>query len=1072
MLPVLCKWTRSRVVVVWIAVLGLAWMSHAALAGTADPLPSPLYQHSLKTSIEKFDGDNARATAPKISRERAAAAQSGGGGTLRMAGVESTVDDCWLSQSVWVLSLDPSPNGCESGEALTLLTGDPTLAPDIMRRQAPPYLPSPNPPDIPIELVQLELRGSGSFGPVIVRQSTSVPSTGAIVNVTSDPGGNLQSGTVQLDVTVEIELVALSLVSINPFPIRWEGPISALPPIGSTLATPLSFPPVPLHDINNGTQIGWICALPGYTPTDPATCPPAEQPTMVGTPSCHGSSTCPGSYTCLNATCAAVQTCQSVTCTAEPTCAGSEATCSPNPTCPMYPSCAETPTCITETCVGYSTCRGSQTCPGTTTCDQIPTYQPLASCAPYPCNTMNGPSCHGSATCPGSYTCKDASCAAFQTCVNPTCTSEPTCSPRSSTCSYSVTCAAYPSCPGTATCGESIETCIGFATCQGSSTCEGTYTCEPPAPTIAPYATCGTQPSCDGAPTCDGSVSCEGSPSCGSGYTCQGTISCDGAATCDGTPSCDNQPTCGFSCESSDCGYPTMRGFYSCDGTACPTYISSVSCAGGWLCPTFSGYNTCPVGACVTMDGTISCEGGPACITWSNYYTCHMIPCDVPPAPTYQGYETCRPAQCITWLGTPSCPGDAGCIPTVAPMASCGGLPTCAAVICIPTIPGNPTCAGVASCAPNPSCNAFGTCPGFATCAPAGTCGANTCPNFNTCAGFATCAGSVTCQGGHTCAPNVTCAGVQTCGTGSTCQGVATCDISPTCGGWPSCGQVQCLTSVGGVTCGGQATCTQAASCDAAPTCDGSPTCALAFTCSGWPTCQPPPYEIPCELKLCLDSLRLGWITDSIPPDSTQAFEWDDWHGGPIHPLLIWDETTPKIPGLFVITEWIAPPPQAGIVDTEYVRFPYWVDSLRAQDNDGDGQLSVGDHLLLQSANPAPIVGQTAWFQVAEIGKSRPQDKKYILKMKCDRPLAMACACNCHADPVCDGVINNVQDVVVAVNVAFRGAPAVPDPNPSCPYETTDVNCDGVTSVLDVVKIANVAFRGAIPAAEYCDPCP
>ncbi|HWO56342.1 MAG TPA: hypothetical protein VNN55_02125 [bacterium] len=82
------------------------------------------------------------------------------------------------------------------------------------------------------------------------------------------------------------------------------------------------------------------------------------------------------------------------------------------------------------------------------------------------------------------------------------------------------------------------------------------------------------------------------------------------------------------------------------------------------------------------------------------------------------------------------------------------------------------------------------------------------------------------------------------------------------------------------------------------------------------------------------------------------------------------------------------------------------------------------------------------------------------------------CACNCHADPVCDGVINNIQDVVVAVNVAFRGAPAVPDPNPSCPYETTDVNCDGVTSVLDVVKIVNVAFRGSTPATEYCDPCP
>jgi hypothetical protein len=82
------------------------------------------------------------------------------------------------------------------------------------------------------------------------------------------------------------------------------------------------------------------------------------------------------------------------------------------------------------------------------------------------------------------------------------------------------------------------------------------------------------------------------------------------------------------------------------------------------------------------------------------------------------------------------------------------------------------------------------------------------------------------------------------------------------------------------------------------------------------------------------------------------------------------------------------------------------------------------------------------------------------------------CACDCHADPVCDAVISNVQDVVATINVAFRGASAIVDPNASCPYETTDVNCDAVTSVLDVVKVVNVAFRGANPGTEYCDPCP
>ena len=47
---------------------------------------------------------------------------------------------------------------------------------------------------------------------------------------------------------------------------------------------------------------------------------------------------------------------------------------------------------------------------------------------------------------------------------------------------------------------------------------------------------------------------------------------------------------------------------------------------------------------------------------------------------------------------------------------------------------------------------------------------------------------------------------------------------------------------------------------------------------------------------------------------------------------------------------------------------------------------------------------------------------------------------------------------VIAVNVAFRGAAATTDP--LCPYEQTDVSCDGFTNVIDVVKFVNVAFRG------------
>jgi hypothetical protein len=81
------------------------------------------------------------------------------------------------------------------------------------------------------------------------------------------------------------------------------------------------------------------------------------------------------------------------------------------------------------------------------------------------------------------------------------------------------------------------------------------------------------------------------------------------------------------------------------------------------------------------------------------------------------------------------------------------------------------------------------------------------------------------------------------------------------------------------------------------------------------------------------------------------------------------------------------------------------------------------------------------------------------------------CGCNCHADPQCDGV-TSIFDVTKAINVAFRGDPAIPDPSASCPYETTDVSCDGVTSIFDVTRMVNVAFRGSSATTEFCNPCP
>ncbi len=83
---------------------------------------------------------------------------------------------------------------------------------------------------------------------------------------------------------------------------------------------------------------------------------------------------------------------------------------------------------------------------------------------------------------------------------------------------------------------------------------------------------------------------------------------------------------------------------------------------------------------------------------------------------------------------------------------------------------------------------------------------------------------------------------------------------------------------------------------------------------------------------------------------------------------------------------------------------------------------------------------------------------------------AGGCACDCHADPQCDGQ-PDVFDIVHAVDVGFRNGPDVADPNPLCPRNTTDVDCDGDTDVFDIVRFVNVAFRNEAPEDNFCDPC-
>ncbi len=84
---------------------------------------------------------------------------------------------------------------------------------------------------------------------------------------------------------------------------------------------------------------------------------------------------------------------------------------------------------------------------------------------------------------------------------------------------------------------------------------------------------------------------------------------------------------------------------------------------------------------------------------------------------------------------------------------------------------------------------------------------------------------------------------------------------------------------------------------------------------------------------------------------------------------------------------------------------------------------------------------------------------------------ACDCLCLCHGDPQCDSALANIVDVVHTIGVAVRGAAPYNDPSPTCPRQSTDVDCSGSTDIIDVVKTINVAFRGASAEVEYCNPC-
>ncbi len=115
------------------------------------------------------------------------------------------------------------------------------------------------------------------------------------------------------------------------------------------------------------------------------------------------------------------------------------------------------------------------------------------------------------------------------------------------------------------------------------------------------------------------------------------------------------------------------------------------------------------------------------------------------------------------------------------------------------------------------------------------------------------------------------------------------------------------------------------------------------------------------------------------------------------------------------------------------------------------------------------------WGLVNSVGHTRFQQFSDASCLNCSASgicvTPPPCGCDCFADPLCDSVRININDVIRTIEVAFRGRAPESDPSEYCPVADTDVDCDGATTVVDVVRIIDVAFRGVDPSAHFCSPC-
>jgi hypothetical protein len=135
---------------------------------------------------------------------------------------------------------------------------------------------------------------------------------------------------------------------------------------------------------------------------------------------------------------------------------------------------------------------------------------------------------------------------------------------------------------------------------------------------------------------------------------------------------------------------------------------------------------------------------------------------------------------------------------------------------------------------------------------------------------------------------------------------------------------------------------------------------------------------------------------------------------------------------------------------------------------DGDPDRPI---IVTMASNGAPEGTYTGTITITHNDSSEPSPTIFPIDfIVANNDPCAPCNCPCWADPNCDGVRSDVQDVIGIINNAFRGVAPIFDSG--CSVARSDVNADGTSDIIDVVRVVNVAFRGATIEDSYVNPCP